>query len=67
MVPFAAGGGAFDRAAERAEEDIGHRAVHRLAHEDGEDESRAAVERAGDDQHVVGNGEAGRRGLARPA
>ena len=47
--------------AERAEEHVGERAVHRLAHHHREQEARGAVERAGDDEHVVAEREARRR------
>ena len=40
-------------ATKRAEEHVGERAVHRLRHEDREDEAACAVECAGDDQDVV--------------
>ena len=53
------------RAAERAEQDVRDRAVHRLAHEDREDEARAAVQRARDDEDVVPEREA--RGGGREA
>ena len=54
-------------AAERAEEHVGERAVHRLAHDDRQDEARRAVERARDDQHVVVEREARWPTAARPA
>ena len=43
-------------AAERAEQHVRERAVHCPAHEDREDETARAVERAGDDEHVVSAG-----------
>ena len=36
-----------------AEQHVGERAVHRLAHDDRQDQARRAVERPGDDQQVV--------------
>ena len=51
--------------AERAEQHVGDRAVHRFAHQHGEQRARRADQRAGDDQHVVAEHEAGRcRGQA---
>ena len=46
----------------RAEEHVGQRAVHRLAHDVGQDDARGADQRAGDDQHGVVDHEAGGRG-----
>ncbi len=50
--------GLGDDRAEAAEEDVGDGTVHCLAHQDGEDESGEAIERAGDDEHVVAEDEA---------
>ena len=50
---FRAGGGCGLHLAEGAEQDVGERPVHRLGHDDREDESGRAVERAGDDQELV--------------
>ena len=52
----------FAHAAERAEEHVRHRAVHRFAHQDRQDETGKSVERAGNDEHVVAERETGRRG-----
>ncbi len=46
--------------AEGAEQHVGERAVHRLAHDHRQDEARRAVERAGDDQQLVVEHEAHR-------
>ena len=46
--------------AERAEQHVGERAVHRLAHDDRQDQAARAVERAGDDQQLVVEHEAHR-------
>ena len=51
-----------DVRAERAEQDVRERAVHRPAHHDREQRSRRADERARDDQRVVVEHEAGARG-----
>ena len=48
--------------AERPEEHVGERPVHRLRHVDRQDEARGAVERPGDDQQLVVEHEAHRRG-----
>ena len=48
-------------AAERAEEHVRERAVHRLRHRHGEQEARRAVQRAADDQDAVAQREAGGR------
>ena len=53
--------GGRGRRSERAEEDVGQRPVHRLRHEAGEDRARGADERAGDDEHLVPDREAGHR------
>src|SRR5262249_13049854 len=53
------GGG---RGAEAAEDDVPNGTVHRLAHDVGEDRRRRADERAGGDQEVVLEHEAGGRG-----
>ena len=45
--------------AKAAEQNVGDGAVHGLAHQDGEDEAGEAVQRAGDDEHVVAEHEAG--------
>ena len=58
LAARACGGGVVHRA-EAAEQHVGDRAVHRLAHQDREDEAGEAVERAGDDEHVVAEHEAG--------
>ena len=47
---------------ERAEQHVGERAVHGLAHDDREDEAGGAVERAGDDQQLAVEDEAHGRG-----
>jgi hypothetical protein len=39
--------------AEGSEENVGEGSVHRLRHDDGEDEAGRSVERAGDDQQLV--------------
>ena len=46
--------------AEAGEQDVEQRAVHRLAHELGEDRARRADQGAGDEQRVVAEHEAGR-------
>ena len=46
--------------AERAEQHVGERAVHRPAHDDREDQARRPVERAGGDQQLVVEHEAHR-------
>ena len=46
-------------APEAGEEQVGDRAVHRLAHLEGEDRSRGADQGPGDDQHDVVEREAG--------
>src|SRR5204862_7922931 len=51
-----------DRSPEGAEEDVRKRPVHRAAHEDREQRSRGADERAADDERVVREDEAGGRG-----
>ena len=56
-----AGCGGLDLA-EGAEQHVGERAVHRLAHDDREDEAGGAVEGAGDDQDLVVEHEAHRAG-----
>src|SRR6185369_12173397 len=38
---------------ESTEQNVGDRAIHRLAHQDGEDESGESIERASDDEYVV--------------
>src|SRR3989449_11733453 len=43
---------------ERPEEDVGEGTVHRLAHDDGEDEPGRAVQRARDDEELVVEDEA---------
>ena len=48
--------------AEGAEEDVADRAVHRPAHQQRQQRARRADERAADDEHVVVQHEAGRRG-----
>ena len=48
--------------AERPEQHVGERAVHRLRHVDRQDEARGSVERAGDDQQLAVEHEAHRRG-----
>ena len=58
---FRAGGGSLDLA-EAAEEDVGEGAVHRLRHDDREDEAGRAVERAGDDEQLAVEDKAHRRG-----
>ena len=47
---------------ERPEEHVAERAVHRAAHDDRQDQAGGAVERAGDDQQLVVEHEAQRRG-----
>jgi hypothetical protein len=47
---------------ERAEEHVGERPVHRLAHDHREDEARRSVERARDDEQLVVEHEAHRDG-----
>ena len=47
--------------AERAEEDVGDRAVHRLRHQQREQRARGADEHPGDDEHRRVEHEAGRR------
>ena len=56
-MPAAAVGGA-----EAAEQHVGQRAVHGLAHDVGQDEPAGADQGAGHDQHVVEDDEAGRAG-----
>ena len=56
----AAGSDAAGRA-ERAEEHVGQRTVHRLAHRDGEDRAARADQRAADDQQLRIDLEAGDR------
>ena len=58
---FGAGCGGL-HLAERAEHDVGERAIHGLAHDHREDEAGRAVERAGDDQHLAIEHEAEQRG-----
>ena len=48
--------------AERPEEDVADRAVHRPAHHQRQQRARGADERAGDDEHVVVEEKAGGRG-----
>jgi hypothetical protein len=45
----------------RAEEDVGEGPVHRLAHDDREDEPRRAIERAGNDEQFIVEHEPHRR------
>ena len=49
---FLSGGGGSLHLAEGSEENVGERAVHRLRHDDGEDEAGRSVERASDDQQL---------------
>ena len=53
--------GLHDLRADAAEEHVGERAVHGLAHDEREDESRRAVEGARDDEELVVEDEAQRR------
>ena len=48
--------------AEGSEQHVGERAVHRLGHDDGEDQARGTVERAGNDQQLAVEHESHGRG-----
>ena len=59
---FRAAGGCGLHLAEGAEQHVGERTVHRLRHDDREDEAGGSVERAGDDQKFVVENESHGRG-----
>ena len=61
LLALGAGRRRLAAGAEAGEQDVEERPVHRLAHELGEDRARGADQRAGNEQRVVAQHEAGRR------